>query len=59
VRFIGGALFGRCFLLSDVDEFDELCPGERNQRPVFCNGRKTLPTMALKRWQALPLLRRR
>jgi len=58
-RFIGGALFGRCSLLSDVDEVDELYPGERNQMPVFCNGRKTVRTMALKRWQAWPLLRRR
>ena len=47
VRFIGVAPFGLRSLLSDVDEVDELCPGERNQRPVFCNGDKTLRTMAL------------
>jgi hypothetical protein len=40
--FIDGAPFGLRSLLSDVDEVDELCPGERNQKPVFCNGRKTL-----------------
>ena len=41
-RFIGVAPFGMRSLLSDVDEVDELGPDERNQRPVFCNGCKTL-----------------
>jgi hypothetical protein len=46
-RLISGGPFDRRSLLSCVEGADEVGPDERNQRPVFCSGGKTLQRLAL------------